>query len=1504
MKKSNSLLFAALLASVTVSSSTGAPLSRENAGIGKGSAYECALPEKAMVSNLPKMKTVSTTPVNGLRKVVSPAEIRRKAAMRSATSASRAIAQDVDLRGCVLYPNTLLGFHTLPKVDGGEFVPYGTTDLLAVINGGGYDDGEGQYHGVFYQASTSGIASVTIYHLDSESLDIIDSKSLTDGGGMIADDIAMDPVTGEVYGCYLTEYGRCWGKGDYAAGTRTAIRELGAHEYLAGVGCDASGQFYGVTVGGDFVKIDKLTGEYQTVSHPNIPYQYMSGGCVDTTHGKFLVSYSTDGDGSGIYEVDLATGEAARAVDFQKEVVAVGLYVAPDAVDEKSPAAPVLTVSAPEGTMTVSYSIALPSTLRDGTPLSGDVDYTLWANGELKARGSAAAGTTVSGEFAASKSGMTDFVAQVSNAAGNSPRSRQTIYVGKGLPSVPGNVTASWADGQMKITWNAVTESCDGGYLDPASVKYTISEGERTIAAGITSTEYLFDFPTPEVRTSYTFDVVADYDGKTSDAGVSNVVWVGAYDVPFETKFNTYTVLDDYGYTIVDANNDGKVWGMRGFALGVFLPFNSSMAADDWLITPPVTLEAGKVYPFSIVAHAESTYDEERMEVKAGRGATPEDMTLEVVAPTDVTALQSNPQTLTGFVVPDADGDYNIGVHGISDKYKYWLTVLSLSIGEGLDADAPAAVSELALVAEPTGLLTLSGSFRLPSQTILGEPVAGDVQAEVKCGDRLVATLSGAAGEVVTFDDTLPAKGDYTYTVTTAAGEVAGVAVSSTIFVGPYAAAAPESASVAEASEPGVVTVSWTPVTTDVNGNVIDAANVTYMVYSIDEEKNLNPVLDTNVSGESATFKALDDVAKQQFMQYAVKAFNRDAESESAATTDMVPVGNGYQLPVLYSGSAELTYQIMSTSAFGRGFWDIYSPDNLEDAPEPVASFDYFGCHGGSSESYGDLSTGKIDLVSATHPELSFYTYCLNDGDTNFVEACVIADGKTTLLGRALHSEMLPGRWTKVRYSLEAYAGKNIQVMLRAVTKTMAYTLVDEITVKETPDKDVAALSIAAPASVKAGEKFGVSVTVANYGYLTASDVKVNLYRDGDILASGAVASVEPDATAVVTFEDILSYFDEEPEALYSAELEFAGDKDSTNDATEEVTVIRNVSDLPAVTDLSGENTTAGNKLTWTPYEVGELQGTEITEDFEGATSWAHEFGDWTFLDVDQKPVSDFYPVTFPGIVSGVTKSSFFIFNREESMPGNTSLAGHSGEQYLVALYNANGESNDDWAISPRLSGDAQTISFYARSYSPSYPESIEILYTTEDSLDPEDYIEIDSDGEVPVTWTKYQYQLPAGTLHFAIRFVSTDTYMLMVDDVTFTPDPYLSVPTIVGYDIYRDGVKINDAPVVGGEYLDSEALDGQHTYHVVAKYAEGDSELSNPVILRQSGLDTVGAASLKVGVEGRDIVVSGAGQSQVTVVTVDGRVLRRTLGDLRLTVTPAIYLVTVGDSTFKLLVK
>lgn len=1516
MRKSHSLLIASLMA-MSASSIQGAPLAAESSPRGERAPFGPPLasvsnPQATWLPNLPSMATAA--PGNGaIRRAFSDMEVQRARALKSATAASRALATDADLRGWVIWPQSMLGLYTLPKENGGMFVPYGNAET-GVINGGGYDDGHGTYHGVFYTTTSASLGEVRLFHLDAETFDIIDVVPLANGD-MIAEDIAMDPTTGDVYGCYLNGVGRCWGRGNYHTGVRTLIRELN-EDWPIAIGCDASGQFYGVTAGAQFVKIDKLTGEFTIVASTDVPYQYLAGGCVDDSTGKLLVTYNTNMDGAGIYAVDLATGQSECAVTFSNpDIVVVGPYIPAGNAGDKVPVAPTLSVSAPEGSMTVSYTIGLPSALVDGTPLAGNVGWQLMANGEIVAQGEAPAGDTHTGTVSITQSGMTEFAAVAFTAAGKSVRTEQSIYVGTGLPAAPTAVTAAWAGGVMKLTWDAVTASTDGGYIDPAAIRYTVASADGTvITTGLTATEYEFPVAVPEVNTPYSYTVSAVYGGKTSAAATSNIVRLGAYVTPFTTEFNVSDIFDTMGYTVIDANGDGKTWGIRGLGLGAFYPYNSSKAADDWLITPAIKMEAGKVYPFSCIAYCELASDPERMEVKAGKSATVEGMTIEVIPSTDITNTKDAAVTLHGLIKPDTDGDYFVGLHAISDAFKFWLTVPTLSIDAGLAYATPSGVTGLHLTPEATGALSVTGNFTLPTLDVTGNPLTGNVTVKILRGETLIDTRTGQPGAKLKFtDNSVPSKGDYTYTVVTCLGQEDGVAVKATAYVGPYAPAAPTTVTAHEADQPGVVTVEWDAVTTDCNGNPLNPAHVSYMVYSVDADKNLHPMLDGNVSSTSATFQALPDPTKQQFVQFAVMAFNRDEQSESVVRTlDPIAVGQPYSMPVLYSGTESQSEYIEYTNSRGTGFWDIYSPAILPGAPAPKATDDYYGCYAGAAELYGDLYTGKIDLTEAQRPELTFFTYKFPAGgdlfyydDINFIDVAALVDGKLELIETVLHEDMVAGIWNMVRIDLSGYKGKSIQLLFRAVAKSGSYTLIDEMQVKEIPAYDVAALSILAPAEVAPQTPFQVKVNVANLGHKAASEFDVVLYRDGDMAQTKHVSTLSPSQEMTLAFDDMISYFDEmNTEATYSAEVVFPSDEVAGNNVSEEITVNRPALSHPAVTDLAGEKTSEGVRLTWSVYSPSDLPAVDKSEDFESARPWKQEFGDWTFLSLSDSPVGVIYDFDLPGIEYRTSMCSWYVINNdgaESVLPSNI-----DGEQFIASLLKNDRQINDDWAISPRLSGDSQGISFYAKSYNSRYPESFEIWYTTSDSTDPDDYVMLEGTTKVtvPVDWTSYSFQLPEGALRFAVRCVSKDCYMLMLDDFTFTPDPLLAAPTLLGYDVYRDGVKITDTPLAEGEYVDTEVPAGKHTYHVVARYAEGASELSNPVSIEMSGIDTVAATGLKVYADGHDIVVAGTAGRQVSVVTIDGKTLLRAAGDQRLTVIPAIYLVTVGNSTVKLLVK
>lgn len=67
-----------------------------------------------------------------------------------------------------------------------------------------------------------------------------------------------------------------------------------------------------------------------------------------------------------------------------------------------------------------------------------------------------------------------------------------------------------------------------------------------------------------------------------------------------------------------------------------------------------------------------------------------------------------------------------------------------------------------------------------------------------------------------------------------------------------------------------------------------------------------------------------------------------------------------------------------------------------------------------------------------------------------------------------------------------------------------------------------------------------------------------------------------------------------------------------------------------------------------------------------------------------------------------------------------------------------------------------------------------------------------------------------------------------MIDDVTYAPAKFDGVA--VGYNIYRDGVRLNDAPVEATSFVDEAPEAPAHRYGVTTVYDLGESPVSNIV--------------------------------------------------------------------------
>ena len=172
------------------------------------------------------------------------------------------------------------------------------------------------------------------------------------------------------------------------------------------------------------------------------------------------------------------------------------------------------------------------------------------------------------------------------------------------------------------------------------------------------------------------------------------------------------------------------------------------------------------------------------------------------------------------------------------------------------------------------------------------------------------------------------------------------------------------------------------------------------------------------------------------------------------------------------------------------------------------------------------------------------------------------------------------------------------------------------------------------------------------------------------------------------------------------------------------------------------------------------------------------------------------------------------------------SLYPHGGSKYLIAFAAYSDDKsvpakNDDWLISPPLSGQAQNISFYARSSHTAYDEKFEVYYSTAEPV--RDDMQMLKSLSANFGWKQHAFSLPEGARYFAIRYVGEDAMALLLDDIVYIPkSSTLDGIDILGYNVYRDGELLTPYYITEPTFTDTDVT-GEHTWHVTVVYSKGN---------------------------------------------------------------------------------
>lgn len=1237
--------------------------------------------------------------------------------------------------------------------------------------------------------------------------------------------VAIDPTTNTAYGIFATAdgQGKELGVVNYASAKRSNIATI--EEDFVALTIDSEGQMFVIGEDGNLYKMDKTDGTTTLVGPTGVTVApYIQSAAYDHEDGVMYWAAYTGSNGaytSGLYIVDTETGAATKLGNFPQNLQMSMLTVLAPLAEQEAPAAVNdLAVAFEGGVMSGTVSFTAPTTTYGGGTLEGTLEYGITLAGEEIMTGTVEPGEKVEVEVEVTTgSGKYDFAVYTSNSVGRSPMTKQTVAVGFGTPYPPSDVrmTIDPETGVMNLTWNKANMCSPDEYLGEITASVIRYPDNILVANGIKENTFTEILDTTSLK-NYYYGVYQINGDMRSMEIKSNQQVIGQYVVPpYRESF--FTEGDFNMWTIVDGNTDGRVWEW-GTPHDASIFTGDPVDSDDWLISPPIKMEKGRQYTFTIDTRCNYEKFTERFEVLLGTSTDPETFTTVIVEPTDVVIDDEDNGLVVvrDFDAPD-DGIFYIGIHAISKAGSSLLYINELELMAGAVLDSPNAVSNFTVVPAEKGELKATLTFTSPTHMRNGEELPNLDRIEIYRNYACIDTiLNPEVGTEYIYVDEAPINGINSYIVTAYNDYGNGDPARQDVYVGidiplPHKDLGTERKVVDNFD--GTFTLYWPVPNEGENGGYIDSENLTYNIY--ERGRYTYTPYKVGLKKPEITIDTLDyDSDIQVFTAYGITACSSAGESQIFSSAPYM-LGKPYKMP-FYDSFANIKLQMTWWSyTNGACSWSLDS--RAYDKDNGVAVFT--GNEEGASSTF---FTGKLDIKGSVNPQAVFQY----KGAANATNRLRIVVNSEFAVNDTLDIELVPtAEWQAATIDLSAYSGKHyimFGILGVAGTESGEETLVDQVRVTDMVSENLAIESISAPEQVRAGLSGSVLVTVSNVGMNAVENFKVQLYIDDEMADEVTIETLA--AHAQMEQELTFKTSSMMPETV-TAKVVVVSSGDAVADDNEMSAVVEvKKTELTTVT-ISGEKMENGVKLSWDAPAVPTDFVTESFEDYEPFT--VDDFLPWTTIDADS---SETYFIGDFGIPHAGEPMAFQVFNLEvleSPYEIDDKAKPHSGSQYLMSFNPAPIDDviidADDWLISPELPGIAQTISFYAKALTSQWgDETFEILYSTT-GKEIDDFEKIGETREAnDEVWQEFTAQLPEGAKYFAIRVTSSNRFAFMIDDISY----YSGNAVIMGYNLYRDGEFVKTVAPDALECYDYPEESGLYSWNVTVVYASGESNPSN----------------------------------------------------------------------------
>lgn len=1338
--------------------------------------------------------------------------------------------------------------------------------------------------------------------------------------------------------------------------------------WLATLACSYDGDIYAIASDGWLYSFDSLHSTFNRVGDTGLSPEYMQSMEFDHGTGTLYWACSTWSTGS-FYKVDTATGAVTQVSSIGDNEEMTGLYIPYRLADDAAPAKVTgLAVDNPQHDANITLTMTLPSATVAGESLSDISSVVLEQDGTVLKTFTGAnitpgASVQLDAEVA---EGVHKFKVYAVNAAGNGlPRTVRTC-VGRDIPAAPASVTVTADGANASISWEAVTSGANGGWVDPSAITYEVKRtpGDVVVATGLTATSATDAVETTDV---YTYTVVASNTKGTGAATASEPVVVGSgMEIPYSYDFEDEAKL--LLWSNLDGNGDNAKWERTKTMDGkrtMIMRGNYSRTVDDWLISPPLKLEAGKSYKVVYDAGCMNASYPPTYDVTIGRAAAIDGQDVITTVTTDKLMLNKSYAYLPEIT---ESGVYHIGFHAHWAPSMANLYISNVNIVENHAARLNGTVTDGTNPVEGATVTFGEGDAASSHTTdanggfavIEIEPGTYTVKVEKFGFTTLEKSLTFA--ELENKQETFPLTPIPTVKVSGKVVNAEGHGLeNASVYIHGYDTYCVQTDKDGNFSAPAVFCKG---------DYTVDAHLLNYETATRDIA---NLTADTDLGAITLEEKLVAPAGVAATSDRTVASVTWQAPQDAPAEFRYDDGTDSYVFSMEMSGNPEyymvgVVYDI--PAVFNTVSWDVWNSKNpidlfffdLDEEGKPTNTILYQENDCASSNGWnehmlrypvvaprgaliclrgdarlcmdGSASGDNHQWPARRDKMVMSFDYRTEPFTSTYPEGDYIFRGNLTL-----RASGLPFAAPRLATAREAEAPVVTYDIWR-LAADMQSSPADWTKLNSEPLTEAAFTDNTWADAAKGEFRFAVK---ANYtggfsSYAAFSPAVPHLLHSAATLtlltnaagedASGAAVllagkestdsySATADESGVARFENVhegtyvLTVTKKGFETL-TEEIEISGAEDYASTFT-----LTETTKMPENLMVEETEDAASRLLRW-----NVLMG--LFEDFEGHEDFAiNSPGDlgWSYIDGDGS--TDNYSSPDYEYPHKEEAAAFQIMNPYNTMPSmvdHNHMDTHSGQKVLMGAVSRREIVNDDYIISPRLNMKEDfVINFWLRGYWWRNTEIIRVGYSTS-GMEKEDFIWV---GD-PITvdfddWESRTVNIPKEALYVCLNYMSNDRdgYWLIIDDIyigpadqipgTTTDAPMRAAGKATSYDVYLDNRKLVNTTET--EYLLQNLSEGSHTAGVVARYASGDTEMATvDFTVTTSGLAEIDSEVLKVRASNGTITVSGASAGKsVNVYRPDGVCVAAATTDgsrLNISVAPGVYYVKVGDTTFPVSVR